>query len=90
MGEKPLRKEGVKAQAAGEEWLLHDSRKGDVHVINGTAKFVWDLCDGEKTMTDMEAAVRMSYDVPADEDIRGMIEGILRRFTELGTLSGTP
>ena len=83
----PLQKQGVNAHAAGEEWFLHDGDQGNVHVVNATAKFIWDLCSGTNTLADIESAVRASYAVDAEDDIRGMVEKILAEFAALGVLA---
>jgi hypothetical protein len=87
MNDHPARRQGVEAHAAGEEWFLHDASRSSVHVINRTAKFVWDLCDGTKTPADIESAIRSSYEVDADQDVRGMVEAILLEFAALGVLT---
>lgn len=89
MSETPIHKEGISACSLGNEWFLHDKNKGDVHVINGTARFIWDLCDGHRTVEDMGAKVRDSYDVAGDVDLNGLISGILRQFRQLDLLDWT-
>ena len=55
MEPRPKRKPDVICRAAGQETLLYDSATDSVHVLNATARMVWELCDGCHTAAGSEA-----------------------------------
>ena len=87
MGDRPIRKEGVSIYSLGKEWFLHDKNDGNVHVINGTARFIWELCDGCNTLEEIESAIKVSYEIRPDGDLANIIKDILHQFWQLGLLA---
>jgi hypothetical protein len=84
---KPLRKDGILTRRIGDEWMLYDSEKGDIHVINSTAEFVWRSCDGSRSISEIQRQVKETFDVPNGIDIIKDIDGIIEKFYDLGVLS---
>ncbi|MCF6158277.1 MAG: PqqD family protein [wastewater metagenome] len=83
---KPVRKEGVFTQDIGREALLYGVRGKAFHVINSTARLIWELCDGEHTIEDMEQAVRENFLISKGHDVIGDIRRTLRFFSSKGLL----
>ena len=83
---QPLRKDGILTRRIGEEWMLYDSEKGDIHVINSTAELVWRLCDGSHKISEIQRQVQETFDVPDGVDIIQDINGIIEKFCDLGVL----
>ena len=75
--EKPKVNENITLQDLGDEVLLYDSDKENVHVLNNTANAIWNLCDGEHTIDDIQKHLEEQFpDVSEDhivEDIRTTI-----------------
>lgn len=84
---QPLRKDGILTRRMGEEWMLYDSEKGDIHVINSTAEFVWRLCDGTHKTSEIQHQVQETFDVPDGVDVIKDIDGIIEKFRDLGVLA---
>jgi hypothetical protein len=82
----PRRKEGVQARKLENEWILYDPQRGDLHVINDVAHFVWGLCDGHHSLDDLCREVDQSYDVPEEADLRKDLQAILDSLTQRGVL----
>ncbi len=80
--DRPVRKPGVLARQLGDEWILYDSESGDLHVVNEVAGFVWELCDGSLSLEQMSDRVREAYNVPADADVLGDLQGIIAALRE--------
>lgn len=80
---KPKAKAGVLARRMDDECLLYDEERGRVHVLNGIAGFVWELCDGTNGLGEMERRVREAYDVPPSVDLSSDIERFVTGLTEL-------
>ena len=83
---KPLRKDGILTRKMGDEWMLYDSEKGDIHVINSTAEFVWRMCDGSHSIEQIKLQTQETYDVPDGVTINEDIEAIIKNFGDLGVL----
>jgi hypothetical protein len=84
---QPLRKDGILTRRIGDEWMLYDSEKGDIHVINSTAEYVWRLCDGSHSISEIQRKMQEAFDVPDGVDIIKDIDGIIAKFYDLGVLS---
>lgn len=77
---KPTRKEGLTIQDMGGETMLYNTEEKVVHVLNPTAKFLWELCDGKHTIEDMEQKIRKSFTIPSERNVADDIEQILVAF----------
>ena len=82
----PLRKNGILTRRIGDEWMLYNSEKGDIHVINSTAEFVWRMCDGSRSISEIIHQVRDDYELSDEINIKKDIEDIIQIFWELGVL----
>ena len=83
---KPKRVATVICKDLGNEALLYDGEGDMIHVLNPTALLMWELCDGEHSLEDMEAAVRDRFLVPDDTDVLEGIQSTLHTFAERGLL----
>jgi len=85
--ERPLRKDSILSKRLGDEWLLYDSEKGSIHIVNSTGEFIWRMCDGTHDLSKIEEYLREAYSVPADTDLRKNVEDIIRTFADIGILT---
>jgi hypothetical protein len=78
-----LRNLGVLERNMGVETILYTSQMDAVHVLNRTARLIWDLCDGNHTVADIEQAVRAKFAVEDNvdlyPDIRLAIDALLEK-----------
>ncbi len=81
---KPVRKEGIFIQDIGRETLLYSDKEKLIHVLNPTAKLIWELCDGIHTVEDMERAIRESFSLSREHDVMGDIQRTLDVFARKG------
>ena len=85
--EKPCRVDGVLSKALGNETLLYQANGKAIHVLNPTARVIWELCDGQHTTLEMENAIRSQFQLPEPQvDIAGDIERSLQMFATAGLL----
>lgn len=77
---KPIRKPDIALKHIGGETLLYGTEEQAIHVLNATAKLIWDLCDGQHTSADIERVIRSSFAVPEGRDVRSDIERTLTIF----------
>ncbi len=83
---KPKRKPGIVVKDIGGEVLLYSADEEAVHILNPTAQLLWELCDGEHTVADMEQAIRAKFAVPAKYDVAQDVRQTLSVFAEKGLL----
>ena len=74
-----------KGHDLGDEYLFYDRHKDQVHVLNGTAREIFLLCDGSRTESEVTTAFADRYDENRDE-ARKDAEETLKRLYELGLL----
>ena len=87
---QPRQKQGVLSRKVGDEWILYDSEKGSVHVINATAERVWRLLDGAHTPDDLERELRAAFAAPDGAPVRRHVDAILKQFADLGVITLSP
>lgn len=83
---KPLRKNKLILKELRDEFLIYSSERKELHVINPTAQLIWDFCDGEHSLADIENEMRMRFSIPADRDLTGDIQNALTIFRDKGLL----
>lgn len=83
---KLLRKSDIILQKIGDECMLYDPEKGSMHVINGTAEFVLNLCDGAHSLSEIERQMQEAYHISEENHTRKDLEAILNNFTDLGII----
>jgi len=74
---RPLVKKDVLVHDLGEQTVLYSAEGRAIHVLNRTARLIWDLCDGEHSLQDMERALRASFAVPEGHDVCADIQHTL-------------
>jgi Coenzyme PQQ synthesis protein D (PqqD) len=87
-GSKITRSRGVSMTRTGDEAVLVNETSGQVHVVNGTAARIWELCEGDPTVGDLLGAMTREYQV-GDDDLRSDVESLLRTFSGLQLLAVT-
>jgi hypothetical protein len=53
LGSRPARVPHVRAHLLGDELLLHAPGLETAHALNPSARAIWDLCDGTRTLSDI-------------------------------------
>jgi PqqD family protein of HPr-rel-A system len=78
-------KGNAKGQDLGDEYLIYDSSSDDVHVLKGTARDIFLLCDGSHTAEQIASALVEEYEVDRTTARRDT-ERTLRELSDLGAL----
>ncbi len=87
---RPIRKPDLLSEDLGEELLICEPEDRIIHVLNATARLLWELCDGHHTLADMENAVREKFRAPEEHDVGGDILQTLQELSARGLLKGLP
>lgn len=75
-------------QVQGEA-ILYDPRRGEVHVVNTSAGRVWELCEGEPTISQLTSALAESYGMPVHA-VRDDVLAVLEQFLDKELIKLTP
>ena len=80
--EKPSRRPDLSLYEIDDELLIYDETAGNTHHLNGTARFIWDRCNGHRDADAVAADLADVYDVPMSEAssyVESLIAELLRR-----------
>jgi hypothetical protein len=84
-GNYPRRRSDISARVVVDETVVLDLGAAQIHQLNATASFIWDQCDGRRTVVEIVEKLAGSFDVDY-ATARQAVEGTLRRLAELGLL----
>ena len=81
MGERLRRQDGVLAQEAQGQTVLLRLDDGGYYALDEVGALIWDLCDGERSVSEIVAELCAEFDAPADIIRADVLEfiGDLRR-----------
>lgn len=74
----PKRAEQVIAQKAAHELLLLNMEDGNYYSLNEIGGRIWELCDGNRTVSQVVAALAAEYEAPystVENDVMELLEG---------------
>ena len=60
---------GLLVQSVGDQQVVYDQRREQLHVLNRTTALVWRLCDGRHTLEELVGLVGRELDAPADANV---------------------
>lgn len=67
-------------QSPGSEgWTVYEPETDSLHVLNDSAKAIWELCDGETSSSEMAAAISELTgisDSQAESDVRAALSDL--------------
>ena len=66
LSDSPQKKPGVIAQQVLEEMVLYDGNTEMGYSLNASARFIWDLCDGTRTLESICGEISKELGVPAE------------------------
>lgn len=81
----PRKKAGVMAQQVLDEMVLYDGNTEMGYSLNASARSIWDLCDGERSLEAICDEIAKDLDIQADllhEDVKTTVKDLM----ELGLL----
>jgi len=82
----PLRRQQVLLRDEETRSLLVDPDRGVTHVLNPTARAIWELCDGATTLEEVVNAICQVFSVPPGPASRDVAE-VLMQFEEAGLVT---
>ncbi len=73
MSSYPLRRGELVQEASVEGWTIYEKETDSLHVLNATARAIWELCDGKTSPSEMASAISELTGVDsaaAESDVR--------------------
>ena len=83
-GAKPRKNPDV-AEKIGSTTILFDANAGRLYELNETAKVMWVLCDGKRTVREIAGALGSEFDAPA-EKLAEDTAAFVKKMVELSLL----
>jgi len=83
---RPQRRQTVEEKDLGDEYMFYDAQGEQVHVLNGMAREVYLLCDGEHSVADLVKNIVDRYEVDEETAIQD-VNDLLKKLIELELLS---
>jgi PqqD family protein of HPr-rel-A system len=72
------------------ELLIYDTETGSVHVLNSTARVIWESCHEPKTVGELVAILRSQFQVEDPRVISSDVQSILADFCGKGLIRHVP
>lgn len=66
----PIRRTDVRLRDEDTRSVLVDERHATTHILNPTARAIWELCDGTTTLDELVNAICEVFSVPHGEALR--------------------
>ncbi|MCO5190008.1 MAG: PqqD family protein [Anaerolineae bacterium] len=73
----PQRNPTVDVEDMGDEAVLVSADHAFVHTLSPTAYFIWQRCDGDHSVAQIEADLRAEWKVPDGVDVSADIRALL-------------
>ena len=80
--DRPLQRDDIICRDMGTETLLYDAEAEAIHVLNPTALLIWNLCDGDHSLQDMQEELRAAFSLMAEHDVLADIQRTVDTFAK--------
>lgn len=80
------RRKGVPVQAMGKDLMVFDPHNDRVHILNGTAAFIWECLGDETDIGEIGRRIEAAYDVSPEENVMEAVTAALGSFAEKGLI----
>jgi len=77
------RKAGLVVKRLNDEVLVYDLKRHKAHALNESAAFVWQKCNGQRTVAEISEVLSKEFDVCADEQTVWLALDQLSKFNLL-------
>ena len=85
MMQRPNRRTEFEERVVEDEMVVMDKESEQIHQLNQTASFIWQLCDGEHDRKQIAEELATAFDVDA-ETAEADVAETLNKLEEIGLL----
>lgn len=89
MRDRPQARVDIRTVDLGSELLIYDERTKLVHVLNPTARRIWQCCDGAHRVEEIVMDIARLFPQVPVERIRSDVHGVLEELDERRVLVWT-
>lgn len=82
----PTRRGELMQSSGTEGWTVYEPDSDSLHVLNDSARAIWELCDGQTSPSEMAEAISELTGLDL-EQARQDVESTLDRLYELGLVT---
>jgi hypothetical protein len=86
MNTNPTSRKDLICKKLGDEAMLYDPTNENVHVLNTTSLFIWNLLDGKNNLSDIEKKMRENFTISPDVNLLSDITKTISDFQGKGLL----
>lgn len=73
---RPKRRGELSGKAGPEGWAVYEPETDSVHVLNETARAIWELCDGNTSAEEMAQAIAELTEIELDQAQRDVEQAL--------------
>jgi hypothetical protein len=85
----PRQNPSVVLHTLGADAMLYDPQGDKVVRLNWTARRIWELCSGTRTVDEIAAALQSEVAIAPDADLRADVAATVAQFAACGLLTGS-
>jgi PqqD family protein of HPr-rel-A system len=78
--------ETLTVQDLGPELMLYDAQKDEVHVLNGTARVVWEGLVAGRSQEEIEQDLRERFSIDLGRDVASDIRRVVQELNQKGLI----
>jgi phosphoglycolate phosphatase-like HAD superfamily hydrolase len=82
----PLRRSNVIVRDLGDEVLIYGAEQQVIHVLNATARVIWELCDGQHDEHAIIRELRQRFELHANDNVEADVAATLAELHAKGLL----
>ncbi len=78
----PVKRSHLTSHEVDDETLVYDPQRRATHRLNGTARYIWERCDGKHTCRSIADGMVQVWDVAQDEataDVEAAVKQMVRQ-----------
>lgn len=79
----PLKQGELMQSETSEGWTIYEPESDSLHVLNDSARAIWELCDGETSPSEMATAISDLTGLQHDQALKD-VHKTLRLLDQLG------
>jgi len=78
----------IETKELGDELMLYHTERDEIHVLNPTARLVYECHRQGHSLPETERALRERFRVPQEQDVRKELEACLAYLRDKGLIGG--
>lgn len=81
-----IKKGNIAVRKLGEEFMLYDNEQDKIHILNATGAILWDLLDGNNSITEIKELLQKKFPEISPETISQDTDEIITTLKKEGLI----